>query len=129
RRGRGHGPAPPHAADRGPAVPSRERAHAARRAPAGGLPRAAGGGRGAAMTLVHDARARLAATLEHLLCGGELAGEAAEHTLADLLSPAAPAALQAAVLTALRAKGETPAELAGFARGLLQRARRVPRAA
>ncbi len=80
------------------------------------------------MTLALDARARLCAALEHLLGGGELCAAAAEETLADLLAPETPASLKAAVLTALRAKGETSSELAGFARGLLARARLVPRA-
>ncbi|MSR61688.1 MAG: anthranilate phosphoribosyltransferase [Planctomycetes bacterium] len=80
------------------------------------------------MTLVLDSRARLTATLERLLNGDALGSEAAENALTDLLASGTPPTLQAALLTALRAKGETPAELAGFARGMLQRARLVSRA-
>lgn len=68
---------------------------------------------------------RLRQELEHLLAGHDLAPRTAEEALDELLAPATPRALQAAFLTALRAKGETPEELAGFARGLLARARPV----
>src|SRR6185503_7596202 len=51
----------------------------------------------------------------------------AEEALAELTAESTPPSLQAAFLAALRSKGETPAELAGFAHGLLARARTVPR--
>ncbi len=76
-----------------------------------------------------EPRVALRDDLEHLLAGRDLAAQAAERCLAELVDPATPRALQAAFLTALRAKGETPDELAGFARGLLARARSVPRPA
>jgi anthranilate phosphoribosyltransferase len=64
--------------------------------------------------------------LEHVLAGRDLDERAAEDALAALLDEGTPRALQAALLAGLRAKGESAGELAGFARGLLARARRVP---
>lgn len=69
------------------------------------------------------AGARLRSALEALLAGRDLAPAEAEAALGELLADASPPSIQAAFLTALRAKGETPDELAGFARGLLARAR------
>ena len=80
------------------------------------------------MTLALDPGTRFTATLEHVLGGGELAPDAATRALDDLLDPAVPAGRKAALLAALRARGETSAELVAFARGLLARAQDVPRA-
>lgn len=80
------------------------------------------------MTLSAEPRMALRAQLEHLLEGRDLDPLEAEEALAELMAEATPRSLQAAFLAALRAKGETSAELAGFARGLLARARVVPRA-
>jgi len=80
------------------------------------------------MTLSAEPRAALRAQLEHLLEGHDLDLLAAEGALSELTAETTPRSLQAAFLAALRSKGETPAELAGFARGLLALARRVPRA-
>jgi anthranilate phosphoribosyltransferase len=64
--------------------------------------------------------------LEELLAGRSIDASAAERVLGTLADEATPRALSAATLAALRAKGETAAELAGFARGCLARARRLP---
>ena len=79
------------------------------------------------MSLSIERRTDLRSDLERLLARADLASEAAEGALGELVLESTPRALQAAFLTALRAKGETPAELAGFARGLLARARTLRR--
>lgn len=66
------------------------------------------------------------ATLELLAQGRDLEAAAAEALVGDLVEPATPDALIAAILTALRAKGECTAELVGVTRALLARARTVP---
>ncbi len=79
------------------------------------------------MNVSTEAGARLRDELEALLSGRDLCAAAAERALHELLAETTPRVLQAAFLTALRAKGETSDELAGFARGLLAHARRVQR--
>jgi len=78
-----------------------------------------------ATTTSETLRAALAAVLEPRELG---AGEAEAAVLA-LLEPTAPAALCAALLVALRARGESAAELAGAARALRARMSAVPRTA
>lgn len=80
------------------------------------------------MTLALEPRVALRAQLERVLEGRDLDPLEAEEALAELVTESTPRSLQAAFLAALRSKGETSAELAGFARGLLARARTVPRA-
>ena len=63
--------------------------------------------------------ALLLSTLES---GNELTASQIEVAVAALTDPAGPNDGKAAFLRALRAKGETPAEIAGFARALLARA-------
>lgn len=65
-------------------------------------------------------------TLELLTDGHDLDSPAAEALVGQLVEPATPDALIAAILTALRAKGECTAELVGVTRALLARARSVP---
>ncbi len=57
-----------------------------------------------------------------LSAASELSPEQIESAVAALTDPAEPDPGKAAFLRALRAKGETPAEIAGFARALLTRA-------
>jgi anthranilate phosphoribosyltransferase len=61
--------------------------------------------------------------LERLLAGAHLAEDEACELVHALTEESTPAALAGALLVALRAKGEQPAELRGFARGLRERAR------
>jgi hypothetical protein len=77
------------------------------------------------MSLSIEAGPVLRAALERVLEGQDLVDTEAEAALHALLEDDSPRALQAAFLTALRAKGETAAELAGFARGLLAHAQRL----
>jgi len=79
------------------------------------------------MTLSAEPRVALRAQLERLLDGRNLDAFEAQEALAELMAESTPRSLQAAFLAALRSKGETPEELAGFARGMLARARAVPR--
>jgi anthranilate phosphoribosyltransferase len=65
--------------------------------------------------------------LERLLAGVDLEPQTAEGVLAGLVDDETPLALRAALVTALRAKGESADELAGFVLGLWARARAVPR--
>jgi len=74
-----------------------------------------------------DPREGLRPLVERLFEGHDLAPREAERALAELVSESTPPALKAAFLVALRSKGETSAEMAAFARGLLQRAQRVNR--
>jgi len=76
---------------------------------------------------VSAARTALGQALERLLCGRDLEIEGVDGLLDELAAEETPRALQGAFLTALRAKGESPAELAALARALLGRARPVPR--
>jgi len=62
-------------------------------------------------------------TLEKLLAGAHLSEDEACALVHALTEEETPPALAAAVLVALRAKGEQSAELRGFARGLHERAR------
>jgi anthranilate phosphoribosyltransferase len=66
--------------------------------------------------------------LERVLACEDLTRAQTRATLDELVAADTPPALQGAFLAALRAKGETPAELAGLAEGLLARARLVARA-
>ena len=75
------------------------------------------------MSLSLEPPARLRIGLELLLAREDLGLAAAESVLDELLAAETPRALQAAFLTALRAKGESAEELAGLARVLLARAR------
>jgi anthranilate phosphoribosyltransferase len=61
--------------------------------------------------------------LERLLAGTHLAEDEACALVHALTEESTPAALAGALLVALRAKGEVPAELRGLARGLRERAR------
>jgi len=65
----------------------------------------------------------LRGTLERLLAGTHLNEEEACALVHALTDESTPAVLAAAVLVALRAKGEQGQELRGFARGLRERAR------
>lgn len=65
------------------------------------------------------------ATLEHLTQGHDLDSAAAEALVGELVEVTTPDALIAAVLTALRTKGECTAELVGVTRGLMARAKSV----
>lgn len=60
--------------------------------------------------------------LAHLKNGGELDAAQIETALAELVDENADAARKAAFLQALREKGETPGEIAGFAQAMLSRA-------
>jgi anthranilate phosphoribosyltransferase len=66
----------------------------------------------------------LRATLEALVEGRSLSEAAAHELLLALTDEALPPALAGALLAALRAKGVTPDELRGFARGMRALARR-----
>jgi anthranilate phosphoribosyltransferase len=68
----------------------------------------------------------LRAALEELLEGRDLEAASLAQAYDELVAPATPPALQAAFLTALRAKGEAPEELVGLARALLARATPFP---
>jgi anthranilate phosphoribosyltransferase len=61
-------------------------------------------------------------TLERLLAGVHLSEDEACALLHALADETTPAALAGALLVALRAKGEQPAELCGLARGMRERA-------
>lgn len=74
------------------------------------------------MRLLGSQACDLAPALERVLAGHVLRAEEAECALEGLTGPA-PAAQKAALLAALRTRGERPAELVGLARGLLARAR------
>jgi anthranilate phosphoribosyltransferase len=62
--------------------------------------------------------------LEHLLQRGDLGETDAYGLLVQLASPEFPAALSGALLAALRAKGETAAEVRGFAQAMRSLARK-----
>jgi anthranilate phosphoribosyltransferase len=66
----------------------------------------------------------LPATLEKLLCGVDLAEEEAAALLVELTREELAPAMAAALLTALRAKGETAAEVRGFAQAMRGLARK-----
>ncbi len=61
--------------------------------------------------------------LERVLSGADLDERAAEEALVSLTTAGSPPVLQAALLIALRAKGESAGELVGLARGMLALAR------
>jgi anthranilate phosphoribosyltransferase len=63
-------------------------------------------------------------TLEHLLTGRDLTEVQAEELLRELTNPGLPAAMAGALLTALRGKGVTAAEVRGFAGAMRALARR-----
>jgi anthranilate phosphoribosyltransferase len=63
-------------------------------------------------------------TLEALLDDAHLSAAEAEDLLRELADPDLPAATKGAVLAALRAKGETAAEIGGFATAMRRLARR-----
>ncbi|HZF17058.1 MAG TPA: anthranilate phosphoribosyltransferase [Steroidobacteraceae bacterium] len=68
--------------------------------------------------------AALRGILEKLLKREDLAEDEAGRVLQELTDPALSPVLAGAVLVALRAKGETPVEVRGFARAMRQLARR-----
>lgn len=57
--------------------------------------------------------------LDHVIEGGDLAEETAHSVLNEIMAGEVPPATMGALLAALRAKGESPAEIAGFVRGML----------
>lgn len=59
-------------------------------------------------------------TLDRLLMGQHLTATEAETLLTSLANSALPAPLAGALLAALRAKGETPEEVRGFAAAMRQ---------
>ena len=61
--------------------------------------------------------------LESIIAGKDLSARAAEALLGEMADGTLDPAQIAAVLTALRAKGETPDEIAGFVRGMRRRMR------
>lgn len=63
--------------------------------------------------------------LESLLAGQPLASQAAEAVLDRILNGEVPPEVTGALLAALRMRGETPAEIVGFARALRARMQRV----
>jgi anthranilate phosphoribosyltransferase len=63
--------------------------------------------------------------LERLLRGDDLDEESAEALMGELMSGAVEPALVAAVLVALRAKGESATEVAGMVRGMIAASTRV----
>src|SRR5260370_12795532 len=63
----------------------------------------------------------LVALIERVSSGYEWSAEAAHNAMCGLLEGAASESLIAAFLIALRMKGETSAELAGFARAMRER--------
>ncbi|HET9255905.1 MAG TPA: anthranilate phosphoribosyltransferase [Pseudonocardiaceae bacterium] len=65
------------------------------------------------------------ALLTQLLTGTDLASHDTTWAMDQVMSGAATPAQVAAFLVALRAKGETPAEIAGLAEGMLAHARRI----
>lgn len=60
--------------------------------------------------------------LEDLLAGTDLDQEAAHGLMMAVMAGEVPAPVVAALLTALRAKGETPAEIAGFVQAMVDNA-------
>lgn len=60
--------------------------------------------------------------IEHLASNGELSSEHVERAVAALISGSTTDEVKAGFLRALRTKGETAGEIAGFARALLRRA-------
>jgi anthranilate phosphoribosyltransferase len=68
---------------------------------------------------------RLTKAIETLLGGGSLSAEEASEVLAEIMEGRASEAQTAALLIALRAKGETAEELAGLARTMRSMAARV----
>jgi anthranilate phosphoribosyltransferase len=65
------------------------------------------------------------AVLTQLVAGGDLAAEETEWAMGEVMSGDATPAQVAAFAVALRAKGETPEEIAGMAAAMLAKARRV----
>lgn len=57
--------------------------------------------------------------LEHVVSGGDLSEDTAHAVLDAIMGGEVPPAVSGGLLTALRAKGESPAEVAGFVRGML----------
>ena len=74
------------------------------------------------MTPSRDNHGAFAPLLDSLATGVELSPAQVETAVAALTDEQEPDAGKAAFLRALRAKGETPAEIAGFARAMLTRA-------
>lgn len=67
----------------------------------------------------------LTAALERLTTGGDLSESSAVAVLGEMMDGRAGEAQTAAVLAALRAKGETAAEIVGFAHAMIDRAARI----
>jgi anthranilate phosphoribosyltransferase len=65
---------------------------------------------------------RWPAVLEHLLAGDDLEERVAADVMATIMRGEAESTQVAALLVALRAKGEAPAEIAGFVRAMLDEA-------
>nr|WP_274388371.1 anthranilate phosphoribosyltransferase [Salsipaludibacter albus] len=57
--------------------------------------------------------------MDHVVGGGDLSEDTAHLVLDAIMGGEVPPAVSGGLLTALRAKGETPAEIAGFVRGML----------
>jgi anthranilate phosphoribosyltransferase len=64
--------------------------------------------------------------LERMLEGSSLGSEAAQACIGEIMAGVVSEALLAAFLTALRMKGETPAEIAAFATVMRKLARKIP---
>jgi len=64
--------------------------------------------------------------LSDVVAGRDLTEDVAHAVMGELMSGALDPALVGALLAALRSKGETSAELAGFVRGMLDAATRLP---
>jgi len=64
-------------------------------------------------------RIDLPRVLDHVIEGGDLAEETAHAVLNEIMGGEVAPAMAGALLAALRAKGESPAEIAGFVRGML----------
>src|SRR5262245_51932436 len=70
-------------------------------------------------------------SLADVAAGRSLTGDGAASAMREIMAGSVPAELAAAFLTALRMKGETPEEIAGFARAMREaavavRPRRMP---
>lgn len=72
--------------------------------------------------MTEAAPVRWPAVIDHLLAGHDLDEDTAADVLATIMRGEAEAAHVAGLLVALRAKGESPAEIAGFVRAMLDAA-------
>src|SRR5262245_22734885 len=81
--------------------------------------------RPASWRFIHRSAAMIREALQNVTEGRSLSSDEAAAVLREILAGEASAAQVGALLTALRAKGETPAEIAGFARAMREAAIRV----